>query len=462
MKVSIRNLGAIDNAEIDIKPLTILVGPNNVGKTWMAYALAGIFGTYGLNEYTDAYIGRDARERYPVLDNAIQQILNEGSAKIDLVAFADKHGEAYFNYVANFSQHWIRQFIGLKRLTLSKKRPQVTVSLAETKTHFLAQILQYSVERNIAAGYSKQSPLLSVLKEAGQREMFIYTATEGATIEEAGIAEKLPLRVINRTIVNSVFEALHNALYPDIYTFPTERAAFITLPYAEFINKNLGSIPVQHFMNMVETLFQSSFSARTSEANKDAAIETFIQLAQFLEAHILSGNVNFSTPEPENRREILFQQSENVTVEIPTASSMVKELSPLVLYLYYLAKPGDWLIIDEPEMNLHPEAQARLTEFLAMLVQAGINILVTTHSPFIVDHLANLMKAAELTDAESRETIRSEFFLQRTEAFIPKESVSVYLVDKGTATNILGEDGLIHWDTFSDVSDKVTQIYFKL
>ena len=39
-------------------------------------------------------------------------------------------------------------------------------------------------------------------------------------------------------------------------------------------------------------------------------------------------------------------------------------------------EPGDWLIIDEPEINLHPEAQARFTEFLAMLVNADLQILL--------------------------------------------------------------------------------------
>jgi predicted ATPase len=467
MKVTVRNLGAINNAEIDIKPLTILVGPNNAGKTWLAYALAGIFGEYGLEQHTDAYVARDTGVKYRVLDNAVQQVLDGGGAKIDLVEFADKYGEAYFNDLADFSQHWMHLFISSKRTRFSKfgdklANLQIDVVLGETKAHFLAQVLQHSLARNIVVGQGKQSPLLSVLKEAGQREMFVYTTTEGTTVEEGNITGRLPLRAIQKMVVGSVFETLHSALYPSVYTFPTERAAFITLPYVELAGKKLGIEPVQQFMRMVVELFQSSFSARESEANKDTAIAPYIQLAQFLETHILSGSVNFSTLEPENRREILFQQAGGVTVEIPTASSMVKELSPLVLYLYYLAKSGDWLIIDEPEMNLHPEAQARLTEFLAMLVQAGIRVLVTTHSPFIVDHLANLMKAAEHTDAESRETIRQEFFLQRTEAFIPKQDVSVYLVDNGTATNILGEDGLIHWDTFSDVSDKVTQIYFKL
>jgi len=54
-------------------------------------------------------------------------------------------------------------------------------------------------------------------------------------------------------------------------------------------------------------------------------------------------------------QEILFQTTENIKLEIPLVSSMIKELAPLVLYLRYLAEPNDWIIIDEPEMNLHPK-----------------------------------------------------------------------------------------------------------
>jgi predicted ATPase len=39
MKVTVRNLGVIKEAEVDLKPLTIFVGPNNAGKTWLAYTL---------------------------------------------------------------------------------------------------------------------------------------------------------------------------------------------------------------------------------------------------------------------------------------------------------------------------------------------------------------------------------------------------------------------------------------
>ncbi len=36
MKLEICSLSNISRAEIDLRPLTILIGPNNMGKTWFA------------------------------------------------------------------------------------------------------------------------------------------------------------------------------------------------------------------------------------------------------------------------------------------------------------------------------------------------------------------------------------------------------------------------------------------
>ncbi|BAZ14559.1 hypothetical protein NIES4071_64030 [Calothrix sp. NIES-4071] len=138
------------------------------------------------------------------------------------------------------------------------------------------------------------------------------------------------------------------------------------------------------------------------------------------------------------------------------SSSMVKELTPLLLCLRYLAEPNNLLIIDEPEMNLHPEAQVQIIEFLAMLVNAGLNILITTHSPYIIDHLSNLMKAAKSDDKQS---LKNKFYLEDTQAFISQENVSVYLFEDGTTKNILSENGYIDWRTFGDVSEYISHVF---
>lgn len=217
--------------------------------------------------------------------------------------------------------------------------------------------------------------------------------------------------------------------------------------------------PLNRFFTLLGRSSTVNLINRKEKSEQNPIIKKYIELAQILEKEILGGGLDFSTPEPTPSREVLFQPSDNVFLEMPIVSSMVKELSPLVLYLRYIAEPGDWLIIDEPEMNLHPEAQARLIEFLSILSQSDLQILFTTHSPYVIDHLVNLMKAATLGDNKS---VESKFYLQRTEAFIPKSKVSIYLFDGLTANNILKEDGLIDWGTFGRVSDHISQLYFDL
>jgi predicted ATPase len=158
---------------------------------------------------------------------------------------------------------------------------------------------------------------------------------------------------------------------------------------------------------------------------------------------------------------VVFQpdQGKGIDLDMPIVSSMVKELSMFVLYLLYEAKPNDLLVIDEPEMHLHPEAQAKFTEFLAMLINAGLNIIITTHSPYLVDHLINLVKAAEHNDLE---TLKEKFFLKRSDAFISKNKVSAYLFEKNTAKNIMDETGFIDWETFGEVSDRIMQLRLEL
>ena len=82
------------------------------------------------------------------------------------------------------------------------------------------------------------------------------------------------------------------------------------------------------------------------------------------------------------------------------ASSMVSELAPVVLYLRHLVQPGDVLIIEEPESHLHPAMQVEFTRQLAGLVRAGIRVIVTTHSEWVLQELANLVRVSKLPEAK--------------------------------------------------------------
>jgi hypothetical protein len=493
MKVTIQNLGVIQKAEIDLRPLTIFIGPNNAGKTWLAYTLVGIFGSHGWNEYAQAYAEGKLPRVYPPLDNAIEKVLAEGNATIDLHKFAEEYGEMYFNNVADFARHWMGEFMSTQLALFDNM--DLSISLAEAEAEFLARVVKHSLQSNIAGG------LLTIRKKQGDKILYIYTSTDGEEL----ITERLPAEGIKERLVLSVARVLHQSLYPQIRVFPTERTALVTFRFGdrvrgreslisvektleamlrkeeiELLSQQLEELsgisigtmleqnaraaigPVGSFLTMMGSTFRIGLKEkekRQQDAKNNANIQKYIQLAQVLEKQILVGGVDFSTPEPDPRREIIFQTTAGVILDMPVVSSMVKELSPLVLYLRYLAKPGELLIIDEPEMNLHPEAQIKIIEFLAMLVNAGLNVLITTHSPYIVDHLTNLMKAAE---NEKPEAIGDKFYLKRTDAFISRDKVSVYHIDQGMAKQMVDENGIVHWGTFSKISDYVEHLYFEV
>ena len=91
-----------------------------------------------------------------------------------------------------------------------------------------------------------------------------------------------------------------------------------------------------------------------------------------------------------------WQKSEHLP--LMSASSMVSDLAPVVLYLRHLVRPGHLLIIEEPESHLHPAMQVAFTRILAALVRSGVRVLVTTHSEWLLEELANVVRRSELAE----------------------------------------------------------------
>jgi predicted ATPase len=59
-----------------------------------------------------------------------------------------------------------------------------------------------------------------------------------------------------------------------------------------------------------------------------------------------------------------------------------------------IAKPGEILIVENPEAHLHPKAQNRLTQFLARVAACGVQVFVESHS----EHILNGLRIATLQD----------------------------------------------------------------
>lgn len=127
-------------------------------------------------------------------------------------------------------------------------------------------------------------------------------------------------------------------------------------------------------------------------------------LATKLERTILKGDVRHEESAESESYPLFSYRPTGWKDSLPLmhASSMVSELAPVVLYLRHFVRPGDVLIIEEPESHLHPAMQVEFTRLLAAAVREGIRIIMTTHSEWVLDELANLVKISELKKADRK------------------------------------------------------------
>ena len=113
---------------------------------------------------------------------------------------------------------------------------------------------------------------------------------------------------------------------------------------------------------------------------------------------------------------------------IHLSASIIKNLSGLLVYLKHLAKRNDLLIIDEPEIGLHPDNQILLTRILVKLVNAGIRILISTHSDYIIRELNNLIMLSGVKRKDGIKELLPKFGYNEVETISPDE-VGAYLFD---------------------------------
>ncbi len=105
-----------------------------------------------------------------------------------------------------------------------------------------------------------------------------------------------------------------------------------------------------------------------------------------------------------------------------------------IIIAAFSCRKGDVLIIENPEIHLHPSGQCELMEFLIFLAQKGLQVVMETHS----DHVFNGLRRCVSSDRISNDKVRIYFFRQNEDKIsLP---VEILLDDDGHVKN--QQDGL--------------------
>jgi hypothetical protein len=88
----------------------------------------------------------------------------------------------------------------------------------------------------------------------------------------------------------------------------------------------------------------------------------------------------------------------HVTLQMALASTGARQVLTVIAHLFG-SEPGSLILIEEPEISLHPEAQVKLVEMFAEVINQGKQLILTTHSHYLL---------LALTEAVQRKLIKSE------------------------------------------------------
>ena len=129
------------------------------------------------------------------------------------------------------------------------------------------------------------------------------------------------------------------------------------------------------------------------------------------------------------RDELYFTPKINkrIRLTMDESSSSVRSLLDIGFYLRHVAEPNDLLMVDEPELNLHPENQRRMARLFARLVNCGIKVFMTTHSDYIVKELNTLIMLNR--DILWHQKIMEEYHYREDE-LIEANKIRVYIAEK--------------------------------
>ncbi len=178
---------------------------------------------------------------------------------------------------------------------------------------------------------------------------------------------------------------------------------------------------------------------------------------------ILKGELFYDKKQKE-----IFIYTENQKSKLKDSSTGQQELVPIFILLntiLYEQKFRHFLIIEEPGAHLYPKTQKRLVELFAFLSNITDNktgFLLTTHSPYILTTVSNLVQADNIykQNPEHRQEINK---IIDKNFHINFNNVTIYSIENGQAKSLLDTDiQNITADAIDDVSDELATDFDKL
>lgn len=419
LELEVQDFGPVSQAKIELRPMTVFIGPSNTGKSYLAILIYALHKAFNLNfrrsnynryyfwsnsskvsnkkllqsfktlatnlqerdtsnnnqnvevpntiidelkylfEKQESNLGNEILRSFGIKD--ISDLIRIGSPRCSSLKFCIPNGPDSFEH--NFKFNSKKQFLETKTPVHYSLPNNFSNKANFTKS--LASILSYSskIMDNNRHNLFKINELLS--------ELYLYLSplTLGPLSHPAFYlpADRTGVMHAHRVVVSTLIKGAPMAgLRPDVYT------PMLSGVLADFLDE---------LVNIDESYQNPNLSNQAKQ----------------IEKYLMSGEIKVSRTELVNYPHFNYHPDGwKSGLSLMNASSMVSELAPVVLYLRHVLEPGNVLIVEEPESHLHPDKQVEFTRQLAELVNNGLRVIITTHSEWVLEELANIVQRSNI------------------------------------------------------------------
>ena len=433
-----KNIGPVKEAEMELGDLTIIAGRNNTGKTYLAYTLYGFLKTW--REWAASVL--------PDFDHFVKTIIKTGKATqpIDRESLNQTRKAMIQRLTKDFSEKVLSDVFSSSNATFEDAYFEIVLNdevPLEEQTH---------QEGNFSITYDGSNIVI-------EQEGFLKNETSFSTFSRTmSIIHKLYLSFLSPNFPHPFIlsaERFGISLFYKELDFTKNQLVDLLQKmgdkdnrsrFASFLIDETTSryaLPIKDNINYTRSI--GDFRTQKSAIYED---KLFNDIKNMIEGYYTSSGdvIEFRSKARGKRR---------FHIPLHIASSSARGLSDLYFYLRHVAEKNHLLIIDEPESHLDTTNQILLARLLARCVHAGLKVLITTHSDYLIKEINNLIMLSK-PFGNKEEVVKNLGY--KEDDLLESDSVRAYVAEEDGLSKCEVDDFGINMPVFDETIDKINRV----
>ena len=377
MKLTINNIGKLKNAEVVIDGITVITGENDTGKSTVGKVLWSVF-----NSFYKVY-EQIEKERIDFVNEQIYSYVknldksdNVKKKTLDMAIDIIQNYSIYYRNEENIKNYITEKFKENNYFVDAKVIEELTGDLYVVLGIKSIEIISSIIEQKLSTEFHDE------IKNKNTESQ-----------EETSVELCIRNKILNFNIeegINVAGEFVEN-LKGDIDDFDlATEAVFIDNP---FIIDDIENIFEQKKKNYRQHLVSKLYYNRNENTVKKMYVNEKLEKIYKKLNSIASGKITIKNLD-------VYYKDSKMEINAKNLSTGLKTFAIIKMLLQNgTLEENGTIILDEPEIHLHPEWQLKFAELIVLLQREfGMHILLTTHSPYFLNAIEVFSERYKIDD----------------------------------------------------------------